>query len=78
MRNSTITGLVKAVGCVAVAREDDNAVPALLQPDGRIHHQPLGAPDAQVRVQEDNGLFPLFAAGHLDNALNHNVGGGWC
>ena len=73
-RDSTIAGLVEAVSGVAVAREDDDAVPALLKPHGRIHHQPLGAPDAQVRVQKDDCLFPLFVAGHLDNVLKHDVG----
>jgi hypothetical protein len=54
------------VGGIAVAREDDDPVPALLQSDRRIHDQPLGASDPEVRVQKDYGLGLFLAAGHLD------------
>ncbi|KAK1239367.1 hypothetical protein MKX07_008855 [Trichoderma sp. CBMAI-0711] len=39
---------------VAVVGEDDNVVPALLQPNRRIDDQPLSAADAQIRMEEDN------------------------
>jgi hypothetical protein len=71
---NTIAGLVEAVGGIAVACEDDHLVPALLQPHGRIYHQPLGAPDTQVGVQKDYRLCPFLVAGHGECGSSTMVG----
>jgi hypothetical protein len=64
----TIAGLIEAVRGIAVAREDDHSVSALLQSHGRVHHQPLCTADSQVWVQEHYGLAPFLVAGHLDGS----------
>lgn len=53
---SAVAGFVEAVTRVAVAREDDDSVAALLQANGSVHDQALGAADAQIRVQKDDRL----------------------
>ncbi len=44
--------LREAVRGVVVGREEAHGVPRPLQRYGRVHHQPLCAADAKVRVQE--------------------------
>jgi len=58
----TVAALVEAVRGVAVVGEDDDAVAALLQADGGVDDEPLGAADAQVRVEEDDGAGAAAAA----------------
>lgn len=52
-----VPAFVEAVLRIAVVREDDDLVPPLLEADGRVDDQPLGAADAQVWVEEDYGTF---------------------
>ena len=42
-----------------MARENDDLVSEILQADGSVDDQPLGAANAQIRVQEDDGLLLL-------------------
>lgn len=84
-----VAGFVEAVTRVAVAREDDDSVAALLQANGGVHDQALGAADAQIRVQKDDRLafrpgrrlLSLFlchvAAWQLDER-RASKSGGWC
>lgn len=53
----TISRFVKAVLGIAVTCEYDDFVTPLLQTDGGIHDQALGTANAQVRMQEDDGLL---------------------
>ena len=46
---------------VAVVGEDDDAVAAFLEANGGINDQALGAANAQVRVEEDDGTLVLLA-----------------
>lgn len=52
--------------------EDDDAVATLLQADGGVDDEALGAADAEVRVEEDDG-----AGGRGPAALRRRHGGRW-
>lgn len=52
----TISRLVEAMAGVAMGREDRDFVAALLQSDGGVDDEPLGATDAEVGVEEDDAL----------------------
>ena len=56
-KEHTIPCLVEAMLRVAMAREDDNVIATVLQADGGVDHEPLGASDSQVGMQEDDGLL---------------------
>lgn len=56
-RKSTISRFVKAVLGVAMAREDDDFVTPVLEPDGSVYDESFGASDAQVRVEKDDCLL---------------------
>ena len=56
-RRLTITGLVETVPRIAMRREDGDFVPARLETNGSINHQPLSTANAQVRVEEDDTLL---------------------
>lgn len=55
----TIPRLIKAMPNIPVRRIDSNRVPQLLQRDGRVDDQALGAADAEVWVKEDDVLLFL-------------------
>lgn len=61
----TVASFIKAMAGVAVAREDDDPVSAVLHADGGIDDQALSAADAQVGMQEDDSLAGgCFLLGH--------------
>ena len=70
----TVADLVEAVAAIAVAREDDDAVAALLQTDGGVDDQPLGAAYAEVWVQKHDCPGPVLVARHLDGMRRQT----WC
>lgn len=53
----TIAGFVKAMLRVAVTREHDDSVAAILQANGCVHNESLSASDAQIGVEEDHSLL---------------------
>lgn len=67
----TIATLIKAMARIAVIRENNDLVAPTLQPNRRIHDQALRTADAQVRVEEDDGV--VLSLGWLRVA---SVGGG--
>lgn len=86
---SAVAGFVEAVTRVAVAREDDDSVAALLQANGSVHDQALGAADAQIRCRKTIVLpsdpvggfflfsFAMLLLGNLDER-RASKSGGWC
>lgn len=58
-RGLTIAGLIKAMSRVAVRGEDGDFVSAFLQRDCGIDNEPLGAANAEIRVEEDGVLLLL-------------------
>jgi hypothetical protein len=74
--NSTIAALLEAVLGVAVVGEDDDAVAALLQAHGGVDNETLGAADAQVWVEEDEGA--LGAAVGIAAGIGGGGGDGVC
>ena len=56
----TISGLVEAVRRVAVRCENGHFVAEVLETDGGVDDEPLGAPDAQIGVEEDNAVLALL------------------
>lgn len=66
----TVASFIKAMARVAVAREDDDLVSAVLHADGGIDDQALSAADAQVGMQEDDSLARgCFLLGHGDCSI---------
>lgn len=71
----TITRLVKAMLGIAMACIYDDLVTAVLEADGCVNDESLGATNAQVWVQEDNGLLLWSPRGCLpscDRPLLHD------
>lgn len=56
----TITSFIEAVTRVAVAGEDDDFVPPILQTNSGVDDQAFGSANAQVGMQEDYGLARWF------------------
>ncbi len=56
----TVSGLVEAVRRVAIRGKYGDLVAEVLEADGGIDYQPLGASDAQVGMEEDNAVLALL------------------
>jgi hypothetical protein len=59
----TVAGFVKAVPRVAVRSKDGDLVSTALQRNGSVDDEPLGAANAEVRMQEDKVLLLLGHGG---------------
>lgn len=57
MQLLTIATLVKAVSGVAVVGKDDDAMASFLQAHGGVDDESLRTTDAQVGMEEDEGVF---------------------
>lgn len=64
----TIAALVKAVVGIAVVGVDDDVGAPVLEADGGVDDEALGAADAQVRVEEHMGAGRLGLLGLLREA----------
>ena len=53
----TVSGLVKAVFRITMAREDDNLVAPVLESHSGIDYQPLGTANAKIWMEKDNRLL---------------------
>lgn len=69
----TISGFLKAVALVTMAREDDDFVTSVLEADSRINHKSLSTSNAKIRVKEDNGLWVALSVCHLANEMAHTI-----
>ena len=56
-KGPTISSFVKAVSRIAVAGEDRDAVAKILEADGGIDDETLGAADAEIGVEEDDAAW---------------------
>ena len=66
----TIAGFVEAVRRVAVGGEDRDAVAELLEADGGVEDEALGAADAEVWVEE----YDALALGHYGGCVWGRIG----
>lgn len=65
----TVYSLIEAMSRVSVRSEDGDPVPEILETDGGVDDQPLGAADAEIGVDEHDVACPL--AGGLGWRWSH-------